>query len=227
MRQLLKRIPGASRAYQHSRVLLDVAYEGWLSNRRKRFDRLLATDVWDFEKPTTTERYARALEATGRAAPGRWGTALELGCGIGVFTDMLAARCERVVATDISAVGCERTRERCRAHANLTVHTLDLREEELPGPFDLVFAMDVLECIHGPGAVRTIARKLAGALHDRGHLIITMSRLPSEMSRSWWARRLVEGGDAMTDYLDGRHGLALVSRDLYPKYLVAVLEKSG
>ena len=33
MKQLLKKLPGASSAYQHSRVLLNIVYEGWLRGR--------------------------------------------------------------------------------------------------------------------------------------------------------------------------------------------------
>lgn len=226
MKQLLKKLPGASSAYQHGRVLFEIAYEGWLSNRRRRFDHLLANDVWDFEKPTTIERYDRTLAAVEPFAESLWGDALELGCGIGVFTALLSQRCQTVVATDISTVGCERTRQRCASLGNVHVRILDLREDSIEGTYDLVFAMDVLECIHGVSSVRAIASKIAGALREKGLLVITMSRLPKEMRQAWWARWLIEGGDALTDFLHGKHGLHLVHRDLYEKYLVAVLQKS-
>jgi SAM-dependent methyltransferase len=227
LKRLFRKVPGLAPAYHNGRVLLDVLHEGWLSNRRQRFDSLLANDVWDFEKPTTIERYERAMEAVGSFAGASWGDALELGCGIGVFTAMLSARCRSVLATDISEVGCERTRARCAGRDNLSVGILDLREDPINGSYDLVFAMDVLECIHGRASARAIADKIADALRNDGLLVITMSRLPAEMRQAWWARWLVEGGDVFTDFLDGKRGLRLVHRELYEKYLVAVLQKSA
>jgi hypothetical protein len=47
------------------------------------------------------------------------------------------------------------------------------------------------------------------------------------MSHAWWARWLVEGGDVLTDFLDGNFGFRRVQRDLYEKYLVAVFQKSA
>jgi predicted TPR repeat methyltransferase len=226
MKRLLRRIPYAPRAYHHGRALFSVVYEGWIANRTERYDYLLAEDVWDFEKPVTLERYRRALDAVGsRLQPGTWGEALEIGCGVGVFTEMLARRCRRVTAVDISSVGCDRTRQRCRDCSNVDVALLDLQRDPITQRYDLVFAMDVLECIHGVRRVHATAARLASAINPGGLLVITMSRLPEDMRASWWARRLIEGGDAMVKFLDGRQGLRLVQCDRFEKYLVAVLAK--
>lgn len=243
VKRFLKQVPGASAAYHHARFFSGLVYEGWLANRRKLFDRLLAAGakqsaagapkdpsvgrLWDFETPFNLERYERALAATAAQMGGRsWGDALELGCGTGVFTARLADRCRAVHAVDISTFGCERTRERCSSRDNVQVDRFDLRKDSIAGDYDLVFAMDVLEYFHGVRATRLIATKLAHAVRSQGYLVVTATRLPEKMRHSRWALWLIEGGDAIADFLDGKHGLQKVHRDLYAKYLVAVFQKT-
>jgi hypothetical protein len=73
--------------------------------------------------------------------------------------------------------------------------------------------------------VADTARRLAAGIRPRGFLAISMSRLPDEMRGRLWARWLIEGGDNMSDFLDGRHGLRLLQRQCYPRYLIALYQK--
>lgn len=78
----------------------------------------------------------------GFAVPGRVGTALDLGTGCGVIAMHLAARADRVIATDIS----ERALELARANAYLNeVSGIEFRLGDLFGPvadeqFDLILS---------------------------------------------------------------------------------------
>jgi 2-polyprenyl-3-methyl-5-hydroxy-6-metoxy-1,4-benzoquinol methylase len=225
LKRAVLRIPGTVTLYHNLRAVTVVLYEGWLADRRRMNDQSLATRAWDFEKPTTRERYDRVLAALSAAAAAPWGEVLEIACADGVFTRDLAERCRRVVAVDISTVACERTRARCADRTNVTVAPLDLQKDPLPGQFDVVFAMDVLEFIHGRSRIAATARKLADGVRPGGYLVISMSRLPDDMRDRAWARWLIEGGDNMAAFLDGRNGLRLLQRECYPRYLIAIYQK--
>ena len=69
---------------------------------------------------------------------------LEAGAPIGVFTDMLANRCDGLLAVDVSerAVAAARRSLTGRRHVRVERRTLP---EEMPhGPFDLIVSSEVL-----------------------------------------------------------------------------------
>lgn len=228
LKQMVRHIPGASVLYHNARALTCLLRECWFVDRRRMNDRSIATREWDFETPSARERHERVLAALALSSGTQsWQQVLEIGCADGVFTRLLAERCGSVTAVDISEVGRERTQERCAGRANVRVAALDLQRDPLPGEFDVVFAMDVLEFIHGRSRVADTARRLAAGIRPRGFLAISMSRLPDEMRGRLWARWLIEGGDNMSDFLDGRHGLRLLQRQCYPRYLIALYQKTA
>ena len=70
-----------------------------------------AEDPWNF----ATSRYERAkYTLTLSAMPkSRYRLALEVGCSIGVFTRLLAARCDAIVAVDVAEAPLVEARRRC------------------------------------------------------------------------------------------------------------------
>jgi predicted TPR repeat methyltransferase len=99
-------------------------------------------DPWNFEASEYEQnKYARTLAALGER---RFQRGLEAGASIGVFTEMLADRCEELLAVDVSerAVAVARRRLSGREHVRVERRTLP---EEMPdGPFDLIVASEVL-----------------------------------------------------------------------------------
>jgi predicted TPR repeat methyltransferase len=111
---------------------------------REYFEGLYAEskDPWNFEASEYEQnKYARTLAVLGERTFRR---ALEAGASIGVFTEMLADRCEELLAVDVSerAVAVARRRLTGREHVRVERRTLP---EEMPdGPFDLIVASEVL-----------------------------------------------------------------------------------
>ena len=111
---------------------------------REYFEGLYAEseDPWDFEVSEYEQnKYARTLASLGDRTFRR---ALEAGASIGVFTEMLADRCDELIAVDVSerAVAVARRRLSGRNHVRLERRTLP---EQMPeGPFDLIVASEVL-----------------------------------------------------------------------------------
>jgi SAM-dependent methyltransferase len=177
---------------------------------------------WDYDLPLERERHERILAAAEAASGGtRWESVLEVGCAEGHFTTRLAQHTSALAACDVSAEACRRTAVRCAALPHVSVAQLDLERDPLPGIHDVVFAMDVLEYVHGRGALSRVASKLARALRPGGALAVTATRLPPRLERCWWARWLVEGGAEIIDLLAGRPDLQLAHRQLHETEVVS------
>jgi predicted TPR repeat methyltransferase len=111
---------------------------------REYFEGLYAEsgDPWNFEASEYEQnKYARTLEVLGQRTFRR---ALEAGASIGVFTEMLADRCDELLAVDVSERAVAAARERLSGRAHVRVERRTLPEEMPDGPFDLIVASEVL-----------------------------------------------------------------------------------
>ena len=111
---------------------------------RDYFEELYAgsRDPWNFETSDyEREKYRRTLGVLGDR---RFRHALEAGASIGVFTGMLAQRCDELLAVDVSEKAVAAARERLRDQAHVRVERKTLPEEMPEGPFDLIVASEVL-----------------------------------------------------------------------------------
>ena len=68
----------------------------------------------------------------------RFARGLEVGCSIGVMTQRLAGRCDRLLAVDISAEAVRRTAARCAGLAGVEVRQAAVPAGWPEGMFDLV-----------------------------------------------------------------------------------------
>lgn len=108
------------------------------------FDALYAInpDPWGFEiRAYEQEKYTATLSALPKK---RFASCLEVGCSIGVLTERLGSRCDKVLGIDIAEAALEQARLRCRG-----VPTIYFDRSELPirapdGPFDLIVLSEVL-----------------------------------------------------------------------------------
>jgi SAM-dependent methyltransferase len=163
-----------------------VAAIGRLAGRRHfdgaYFDRVYASsDPWDFAvSPYEAARREAVLAALPRR---RYGSVLEVGCGEGYMTRLLAERADRVVGMDVSgsAVALARTSSPL---ANVRVIRGDLLGSALPpearaGGFDLVVCTEVLYYCYrlpiGP-ACRVARDRLVGWLASGGDLVLQHPR---------------------------------------------------
>jgi predicted TPR repeat methyltransferase len=111
---------------------------------REYFEGLYAEseDPWNFEASEyEQDKYARTLAVLGERTFRR---ALEAGASIGVFTEMLADRCEELLAVDVSERAVAAARRRLSGRRNVRVERRTLPEQMPDGPFDLIVASEVL-----------------------------------------------------------------------------------
>ena len=111
---------------------------------REYFEGLYAEsdDPWNFEASEyEQDKYARTLAVLGERTFRR---ALEAGASIGVFTEMLADRCDELLAVDVSERAVAAARQRLSGRGNVRVERRTLPEQMPDGPFDLIVASEVL-----------------------------------------------------------------------------------
>ena len=110
---------------------------------RDYFERLYwrETDPWNLR----SSAYERdKYEATLAALPKpRYCQGLEIACSIGVFTKMLAARCDRLLAVDASREALQRARDWCASAGNVRFERRTIPDEYPAGTFDLTTICEV------------------------------------------------------------------------------------
>ncbi len=114
------------------------------------FERLYAAnpDPWGYD----TSEYERGkYTATLAALDGRrFPRALEVGCSIGAFTELLAVRCEALTALDFSTRAVALARARLREHTHVSVLEASFPEQSPAGEWDLVVCSEVLYYLDPP-----------------------------------------------------------------------------
>lgn len=110
----------------------------------ERFERLYheSADPWGYR---TSDYEREKYAATMAALPKRsHGLCLEVGCSIGVFTGLLAARCEHVVAIDFSLGALQLARWHLQGVRNVDLLRACFPEETPAGSWDLIVCSEIL-----------------------------------------------------------------------------------
>lgn len=134
------------------------------------FERIYTTsdDPYGFDRNDFEQlKFARLLEVCG---DGPFERALEVGCAVGSFTELLAPRCRELVAVDISATAVARAAERLSFFAGVTCEVRNLPSDLPSGSFDLIVASDVLY-YWIKADVEAAVRRFATALRPGGALV--------------------------------------------------------
>lgn len=116
----------------------------------ERFERLYqeSQDPWGYRTSGyEQEKYAATLAALPQQSHG---LCLEVGCSIGVFTGLLAARCEHVVAIDFSPSALELARQHLEGVRNVDLLRATFPEETPAGSWDLIVCSEILYYLHKP-----------------------------------------------------------------------------
>ncbi len=146
----------------------------------------------------------------------RFSRALEVGCAEGIFTELLAGRCDSLLATDFNEVALGRAKERCKREEHVQFASFDLRAEPLPGVFDLIVAIHILEYIQNPIPLRRIREKIIAAMTPGGYLLLGCVSFESPNERAWWNRYLLHGGKQINSFFARHPKLTLVDSAIHP-----------
>lgn len=124
-------------------------------------------DPWDYESSAYEKaKYAAVLDAMPRQ---RYRRGLEIACSNGVFTEMLADRCDRLLAIDISERAIALARSRCRDRDNVSFEVIAVPKQFPLGLFDFVNLGEV-GYFWNSSDLRAAKQKIAESLEAGGHL---------------------------------------------------------
>ncbi len=135
----------------------------------EHFERLAreSADPWDYANGDYEQgKYRTTL----RYLPGETGRTLELGCSIGVFTAMLAPRCEHLVAVDFSPTALKWAERRLAGIENVELLRRELPEEMPVGPFETIVCAEILY-YWSAGLVEEGVARIESALAPGGTLL--------------------------------------------------------
>lgn len=145
---------------------------------RRDFDRIaaLTADGWDHNS-----HYHSWLVSH---LPERCDTALDIGCGSGAFSRLLAERCGKVISLDLSPKMLEAARKLSRDHSNIEYHCADIMTWDFPSRhFDCIVSIATLH--HLP--LREIMPVIKDALKPGGVLIVLDLRRDVSLPDSLWS----------------------------------------
>ena len=133
------------------------------------WDRFYAeVDPWGFDRHAhERQKYERTLAVCG---PGPFGRVLEIGCGEGAFTELIAPQAREVVAVEISSIAAARARQRLARFPGVTVEAAAFPNTIPEGPFDVVVVSDTFLYVPVPDIERGLSR-LEAALAPNGALV--------------------------------------------------------
>lgn len=98
-------------------------------------------DPWAFEtSPYERDKYGATLEALSKK---RYTSAFEIGCSIGVLSEMLAQRCDRLLSVDASELPLEAARKRLKPYPQVTVRQMSIPDTFPDEQFDLILLSEV------------------------------------------------------------------------------------
>jgi SAM-dependent methyltransferase len=175
-----------------------VACEPAAFERRYQLD----PDPWNFAHSAyEQERYAIMLRTLGRA---QYETAYEPGCSIGEFTALLAPRCQRILASDVSPSAVAAARKRCAAHAHVDITLGALPDQIAAGRFDLIVFSELGYYFSEP-QLRQIGASLYERLLPAGELMAVhwLGDSPDHVLHGNVAARIL--GDCLTSYQATEH----------------------
>jgi 2-polyprenyl-3-methyl-5-hydroxy-6-metoxy-1,4-benzoquinol methylase len=99
-------------------------------------------DPWDVE--TSEYEAAKRLETLKVMGDRKFAHILEVGCGTGVLTQMLAEHAENVTAMDLSPTAIAAAKKRLKLIASVKLVCGDILSDQLNGPFDCAIVSEVL-----------------------------------------------------------------------------------
>jgi hypothetical protein len=113
------------------------------STGRSYFEQMYrdSDDPWQFEaSPYEQRKYAVTVASLPRF---RYRSAYEPGCSIGVLTELLATRCDRLLSSDIIPSALQQAEARFRRKSHVWLEERSIPEQWPSGPFDLVVLSEI------------------------------------------------------------------------------------
>jgi SAM-dependent methyltransferase len=170
-----------------------------------------APDPWGFaERWYERRKYAVSLALLPAE---RYHRGFEPACSVGVFSRLLAPRCDALLSCDVAAAAVAAAAERTSDLPAVQVEQREIPRQWPPGRFDLIVLSEVLYYF-GDRDLEQVLRLATGALEPDGTLLAVHWRHPvADYPRS---------GDDVHRALAGQPGLARLVSHAEPDFLAEV-----
>ncbi|MGI8786466.1 MAG: class I SAM-dependent DNA methyltransferase [Pyrinomonadaceae bacterium] len=135
------------------------------------FEKIYAAreDPWDF---ATSEYEAEKCAATLAALPReKYASVFEIGCSIGVLTEKLADRCEKLLAVDVSEKAVAQAKKRCENLPNVKFQIMRFPQNFPDEKFDLILISEVGYYL-APEDWSKALKKVFAHLNERGQVAL-------------------------------------------------------
>ncbi len=170
-----------------------------------------ASDPWGFEDRWYEQRkYSISLAQLPQR---RYRSAFEPGCSIGVLTQMLAGRCDRLLSCDLAAAAVDAAARRTRDLPQVRVEQRQIPAQWPTGRFDLIVFSEILYYL-GDGDLDRVLNRAVRALQPGGTLLAVHWRHP--------VAGYPRTGDDVHQVLATRPGLARLVSHTEPDFLAEV-----
>jgi len=136
-----------------------------------------STDPWRY---TSSFYETSKFRTTIRSLPkGRFKNAFEIGCAIGVLTEKLAAKCDRLLSVDYSEVGLQEARKRCKNLPQVRFEQMQIPQQFPTEQFDFILFSEVGYYLTKEDLDKT-KEKIINQLLPGGYLLMVHFRYPVE-----------------------------------------------
>lgn len=140
----------------------------------------------------------------------RYQNVLDVGCGCGISTGLLAPYCDRALGVDFSELAVAMARENTAGVPRLTFTVADIRELNLREKYDLILCSEVLYYLKAPD-LALFVEKLEAWLKPGGWVIVVgwegYSYVYRELKKRLVLREYIKGEDLLRPYLISRYTL--------------------
>jgi glycosyltransferase involved in cell wall biosynthesis/SAM-dependent methyltransferase len=219
VRAIAKKVPGIWSTWQLGHALREALVDSSRRSQPEIKRDFNSADPWNYNTDELERiRHHREAEMLDHVSSStRFSSALEIGCAEGAFTEILADRCSALLATDFSDIALNRARLRCEPHRHVRFSRIDLRNDALPGTFDLIVAIHVVEYIKNPLMIRRVRENLVRALQPGGYLLLGSCTGDNEFREGlWWSRYMLRGGRRINEFMASHPALSIIQAEINP-----------
>jgi SAM-dependent methyltransferase len=187
--------------------------------------RYVVPDPWHLATSAYEQERARA---TLDVLDERWyPSAIDIGCGEGIFTAHLVDRCDRVTAVDFSSFAIRRARRRFARDPRVDVRHLDIRTEPLDRSFDLVLCAELFYYL-SRAEFEAVGGRVAGLVAPGGDLCLVhgTSVHDAALATGGTAPPGSMSAAAIHDWFGRTRRLTAVRDVIRPRYRITLLRRT-